>query len=110
MSGLVKLINPFSVGIGAYGKTVQVDGCLLQDYKSFKIVKLPSSYILIMKGVIVTETVGRLGCIMLANAIEGLDMLRKNPLDIASDYHFKLVTAKKHHEQSLKQSLKKVRA
>lgn len=102
MSGLVKLVNPFSAGIGGHRTTIQIDAALLREFKSFKIAKLPSSYILIMKGVIITETVGRLGCIMLANAIEGLDMLRMNPLEIASDYHFKLVVVRKHHEQSLK--------
>ena len=77
----------------AESKTVTLSN--VTDYINFKIAHLVSSYMLVMNGVIITETVGKVGCTNLADAIINAGMMNKPAKELAHDYQFKLIDSKK---------------
>ena len=86
----MKATSYFCTG-SAESKTVDLSNCVISDYRGFKIAHAVSSYMLIMNGVIVTETVGKKGNTDLADAIIRKEMLNRAPKEIAYDYEFKLI-------------------
>ena len=82
----------------APAKPIFIDANLVKDYKGFKIGRLAASHVLIMGETLITETVSKLGCTKLADAIIDLNMMGVDPLTIAKDWYFKLVTVKENHQ------------
>ena len=72
-------------------KSVDISNCSISEYKGFEIAQGASSYLLIMSGVVINETVGKRGATELADRIIDEGRAFDDPKSIALDYEWKLV-------------------
>ena len=84
----MEAVTYFCTGTALFKKIALGGDC--KDYKGFKIIKQVTSSVLLMNGVVITETVGLAGCERLADKIIKEGRFNDDPEVIAKDWAFKL--------------------
>ena len=85
----MEIFSYFNTKDGEPPKRINTSHMILKEYKGFIITHSVSSYLLVMKNIVIQETVGRAGATRLADYLISKNMTNDDPKTIAFNWKLK---------------------